>query len=243
LQNLLQLQKLDTNIAEHKAREQELPRQKDRFDIQKKRLAEELKISEERCVTIQLQQREIGREIEQRQAQIEKYEGHLAGVKKNEEYKAVLHEIELFKKQIGVREERIIALMLEFDDADASLQADRERIQKELDKIEKECETIDTELHEYIEERKVLEQSRPPMAAKVSGELLSRYERIRKVRKPAVVPLLDESCGGCFMAVRPQIVNEILADSKIHACQHCGRLLYEPSNIPEPDVVEIVEGK
>jgi len=53
------------------------------------------------------------------------------------------------------------------------------------------------------------------------------------VRTPAVVPLNDETCGGCFMAIRPQIVNEILANNKIHACQHCGRLLYHITNLDE----------
>ena len=240
--DLLELQNLDMKIAEHKAREKELPKQKDKFSIHRKRLDEELKNSEERCKSIQLKQRECTGEIEQRQAQIQKYEGQLYSIKKNEEYKALLHEMELLKKQIAIKEERIIALMLEYDEAKAALEADRERIQAEIKKIDAECAVIDNNLKELTAERKELEKTRAPKAAKVGPELLARYERIRKVRTPAVVPLKEETCGGCFMAVRPQIVNEILANDKIHACQHCGRLLYHLSNIDDAPACEIIEG-
>lgn len=228
---LLELQELDRKIAACKAEERELPKQKDKYAIHRKRLAAELKESEDRCKQIQLKQRECAGEIEQRQAQLQKYDAQLYSIRKNEEYKALLHEMELMKKQIAIKEERIIALMLEYDEAKAALEADKERIEAEQKKIADECKVIDDKLHKLTMERKELEKSRDPKAAKVPQELLSRYERIRRVRTPAVVPLNDETCGGCFMAVRPQIVNEILANNKIHACQHCGRLLYHAANL------------
>lgn len=238
---LLELQNLDIKIAEFRAREKELPRQKDKYAIHRQRLDAELKTSEERCKGIQLKQRECAGEIEQRQAQILKYDGQLYSIKKNEEYKALLHEIDLLKKQIAIKEERIITLMLEYDEAKAALEADKERIQAEVSKIDAECTIIDNELHLLTAERKALEKSRGPKISKVEPALLSRYERIRKVRTPAVVPLKEETCGGCFMTVRPQIVNEILANNKIHACQHCGRLLYHLVNLDDSPAGSIVE--
>lgn len=231
--DLLELQNLDMKIADLKAREKELPKQKDKFAIHRQRLDAELKSSEERCKSIQLKQRECAGEIEQRQAQIQKYDGQLYSIKKNEEYKALLHEIDLLKKQIAIKEERIITLMVEYDEAKAALEADKERIHAEIGKIDAECAVIDNQLHQLTAERKALEKSRGPVVSKVAPDLLNRYERIRKVRIPAVVPLNDETCGGCYMTVRPQIVNEILANDKIHACQHCGRLLYHLVNIEE----------
>lgn len=230
---LLELQELDRKIAGCKAEEKELPKQKDKYAIHRKRLAAELKESEDKCKQILLKQRDCTGEIEQRQVQLKKYDTQLYSIKKNEEYKALLHEMELMKKQIAIKEERIITLMLEHDEAKAALEADRERIEAELEKIEQECKVIDDKLHKLVAERKELEKKRSPMAAEVPHELLSRYDRVRKVRTPAVVPLNDETCGGCFMAIRPQIVNEILANNKIHACQHCGRLLYSITNLDE----------
>jgi len=228
---LLELQKLDLKIASLKNSEHELPKEKDKFKIHRERLALELKNSEERCKRLLLEQRECAGDIEQRQAQIVKYEGQLYSIKKNEEYKALLYEIDLLKKQIAVKEERILTLKIELDEAKGALEADKERIQRELNNIDAECTKIDNELQALTAERKALVKSRPPLAGKVNKSLLTRYERIRKVRTPAVAPLNEEVCGGCFMAVRPQIVNEIMANERIHACQHCGRLLYFPGNI------------
>jgi uncharacterized protein len=238
---LLELQRLDIKIAEIKEREKELPKKKDKYAIHRQRLDAELKASEEKCKSILIKQRECSGEIEQRQAQLLKYEGQLYSIKKNEEYKALLHEMELLKKQIAIKEERIISLMCEQDEAKATLEADRERIKGELEKIDAECAVIDDELKQLTAERKELEKSRGPKAGKVESGLLVRYERIRKVRTAAVVPLNDETCGGCFMAVRPQIVNEILANDKIHACQHCGRLLYHPIHLNESSADEVAE--
>jgi hypothetical protein len=54
--------------------------------------------------------------------------------------------------------------------------------------IDEACAKIDDELHVLTAERKALVKSRPPIAEKVDKSLLNRYERIRKVRTPAVVP-------------------------------------------------------
>lgn len=194
---LLKLQRLDMQIAECRQREQELPKQKDKYTIHRERLGAEIQHSEERCKKLLLEQRECSGEIEQRQAQIRKYAEQLYAVKKNEEYKALLYEIELMKKQVAVKEERVIALMCEYDEARESLAADKDRIEAELASIDKECARIDAELEALKAERKALQKSRPPLAARVAPDLLSRYERIRKVKMPAVVPLNDESCGGC----------------------------------------------
>ena len=129
---LLELQELDRKIAACKAEERELPKQKDKYAIHRKRLAAELKESEDRCKQIQVKQRECAGEIDQRQAQLQKYDAQLYSIRKNEEYKALLHEMELMKKQIAIKEERIIALMLEYDEAKAALEADKERYEKML---------------------------------------------------------------------------------------------------------------
>jgi len=229
--NLLKLQRLDTNIADCIQKEKELPRQKDKFFIQKERLAEEIKNSEEHCRKIQAEQRECEAGIEQLQEKIKKYEGQLPDIKRNEEYKAVLHEIEMQKKQISNKEERVLVLMDAHEEALAKLEEDKTRVQGEISKLDAECAAIDADLAELVQHRKALQAKRPELKEEVEPQLLSLYERIRKVRVPAVVPLNAESCGGCFMTIRPQIVNEIMGSEKVHTCQHCHRILYYPDNV------------
>jgi hypothetical protein len=229
---LLRLQELDLRIEALKARALEIPKQKGRFDIHRKRLAAELAEREKTCKNLAIEQRECEIDMEQKQAQVRKYEQQLFSVKKNEEYQALLHEIDMIKKQIGLKEERIIAIMVELDESKARLEEDRKRIHSELTTIEDQCERIDAEFEETVRECAQLEREREPVLREVNADLLTRYTRIRTSKKggPAVVALAGEVCSGCHMHVPPQVVNEILAGQKLHACSHCGRLLYDRGN-------------
>lgn len=64
------------------------------------------------------------------------------------------------------------------------------------------------------------------LLASMSDDLKNRYEMaVRRYGAKAVVPLERGICRGCFMR-QPAILPEIEED--VHACQNCGRLLYDP---------------
>lgn len=231
MDTLLRLQELDLQIQTCMAREREIPKQKEKFHLQKERLANELKEREEKLTALQLEQRGCESDIAQKQAQIAKYDQQLLGIKKNVEYQALLHEIDGLKKEIAGHEERVLALMLEIDEVKAQLEEDKQRIAAEQKEIDQECAEIDAELDQAMKQREKLEQQRAPLVEEAEESLLSKYERIRRkiVSGPVVVPLRNESCSGCNMSVRAQVINEVLA-GQVHACPTCGRLLYERSN-------------
>lgn len=231
LKDLLELQRLDLKVEAFKARELEIPKQKNKYKITRDRLDAELKNSEQKVKDLQIEQRACEGDIQQKHQNILKYENQLLAVKKNEEYQALLHEIDILKKQIGVKEERIIAIMMEIDTAKVSLEEDKKRIAVELKTIDSECAAIDAELAETVKERQAVETERAPLAKQIDPAMLSRYERIRKSKRSgaALVIMRNDSCSGCNMRILPQVVNELLAGDKIHGCPHCGRLLYHLS--------------
>jgi hypothetical protein len=139
------------------------------------------------------------------------------------------------KKIVSQKEERILELMEAIDQAQALFEEERERIGRELAEIDRQCREIDAELAEAVGEREALEAGRGGLVELADPVLLRRYDRIRK-NKPdgvAVVPLRGETCSGCNMSVLPQVVNEVLGGSKEHACNHCGRLLYDKAAVGE----------
>jgi predicted nucleic acid-binding Zn-ribbon protein len=243
LKRLLELQELDLKIEEYLRRELEIPKQKEKFDICRKRLEEELQASEERHKSLILEQRSCEKEIEEKQEEIRKKDGQLLAVKKNEEYQALLHEMDMCKKQIAQKEERIITIMVEMDDSKAHFEEDKKRIAEEQGKIDAECRQIDDELAEAVKYRESLEGQRGPLEAGMEKKLISQYTRIRRAKKTGavVVPLHGEACSGCHMMVRAQAYNEILAGGKFHACTQCGRLLYHEGNF-ENETVDVTEG-
>src|SRR5690606_3815118 len=106
--------------------------------------------------------------------------------------------------------------------SEGKLEAKQEALeakQKELEKIIKETEK---------EEVSLVDAS---LAAKgqVEERLLTAYERIRGNYRNglAVVPVLRDSCGGCFNIIPPQRQAEIHQRKKIIVCEHCGRILVD----------------
>lgn len=240
MKTLLQLQDLDLKIEACKAREQEIPKQKRKFDLVRERLKAELAECEQVCKDLVLEQRDCESSIEQNQEQIGKYNGQLNAVKKNDEYQALLHEIDTLKKQINLREERILAIMEESEQAQARLEEDRKRIEREVKEIDSECDAVDRELEEAVQERKIFEDQEGPLKEQIDGALMKQYHRIRANKKTgaAAVPLNGEVCGGCFMSLRAQIVIEVMTGDVVHTCQHCGRLLY---HLDEDETAEVTE--
>src|ERR1044072_36285 len=90
---------------------------------------------------------------------------------------------------------------------------------KELEKI-----IADTEK----EEKKLAKES-ASAREHVDPRMLSAYERIRNSYPNglAVVPVLRDSCGGCFNVTAPQRQSEIRQRKKIVVCEHCGRILVD----------------
>lgn len=238
LRVLLQLQQLDQKIAACRKREVEIPKQKSKFDTYRERLKAELEQCEANVKKLALEQKTAEGDIQDKQTQIQKYQAQLNNVKKNEEYQALLHEIDQHKKQIGIQEERIIQIMMDMDTAKERLEEDRKRIAEEIKGVDQQSAEVDQELSEAIKHRQELEGQRGPLLEKADPDLLRRYQRISesKPNGKAIVPLNGEVCGGCHMHERAQIVNEVLAGERVHACQHCGRLLYNAEMVDDAEV-------
>lgn len=228
LRILLQVQELDQKIAACRKREAEIPRQKSKFDVYRERLKAELEQCEAGFKKLAVDQKNAEVDTQAKQAQISKYQTQLNSVKKNDEYQALLHEIDQLKKQIGANEERIIQFMVDIDSAKERLDEDRKRIAEEIKGVDSECAQIDRELAEAVTHRTQLEGQRGPLLGIADHDLLKRYQRISESKPDgrAIVPLKDGVCGGCHMHERAQIVNEVMAGERLHGCQHCGRLLF-----------------
>ncbi|HOK08909.1 MAG TPA: C4-type zinc ribbon domain-containing protein [Candidatus Hydrogenedens sp.] len=241
IKNLLELQNIDLHIESLLAKEKEIPKQRDKLKIQEKKLIQEIEESEKNHKKLILNQRECERSIAQLQEQIKKYDTQLQGVKKNEEYQALLKEIDEIKKQVGLKEEELIQIMYQIDEANHFALETKKRIEAEIQQLRQQENKIDQELQEVVQERKGLESKRAEAEKMVNAEFLTHYRRIKQRRKtgPVVVPLKDEICSGCFMQVPPQIVNEIMAGEKIHTCRHCGRILYYPDSLADEEPIII----
>ena len=98
----------------------------------------------------------------------------------------------------------------------------REKAKVEAEKQRAEKRTTEDKefLRQALEERKVV-------AAAISPQLLSHYERIRKRWHGVVIAdATDGRCAACQMKLRPQYFQELRKADKLYFCESCGRILY-----------------
>jgi predicted nucleic acid-binding Zn-ribbon protein len=158
-----------------------------------------------------------------------KFQAQLFLVKKNEEYKALQHEIE------GARERRsdLETQVLQQLEAEDHEQAERPALERALAAAEQETgerlQVIASEERADRERVAALEAERQKHVSGLSAALRSRYERIRaSLDGRALVPISKGACGGCFRGQPPQVVQEARKRDRVLICDGCGRMLLWP---------------
>lgn len=61
----------------------------------------------------------------------------------------------------------------------------------------------------------------------VAPRVLSHYDRLMKMRPPALVPVEGDTCQGCYMRLPSKFVQQVRQDpAHIHTCMNCSRFIY-----------------
>jgi predicted nucleic acid-binding Zn-ribbon protein len=227
IDTLKQLQAIDGEIFRLRKREQDKPRELEQADAQVSAAAATLKEAEARLRALQLAQKDKEVDLQTREGNVRKLQGQLFQVKTNREYTAMQHEIDTLKADNSLLEEAILTLFDEIDQATKERQHARQRLAAEEERARTERARIDRELAEIRERMTQLERSRQSLVPEVLPNTLAAYERVLQLREGlALVPLMDDSCGGCYRRMPPQVINEVYLKAKLVSCEHCNRILY-----------------
>jgi hypothetical protein len=184
--------------------------------------------------------------IKDLQLKISKYRDQSLDVKTNDQYKALLHEIQFAEQEIRLNEDRILEVMVNVDArekdvraAEAELKAETAEIEKEKEEARKVTAEDQKKLAEWNAKRDALRQA-------ISEDTLRHYERVAKFRGTGLAEVRDHKCMGCQVMLRPQTYNEARHGETVMACETCQRIYYYiPANEtqPEQEVVTVTGRK
>ncbi|MDB5037663.1 MAG: hypothetical protein JWQ35_1191 [Bacteriovoracaceae bacterium] len=109
--------------------------------------------------------------------------------------------------------------------------AARDEKQKAISELEAKLKEIDenkkTRTAELQEEIKKLEAQRAAHISVVDESVFSLYERVQRIRKGNGIALVKGlNCGGCFVAIPPQLRYRLEKMEEIITCPSCSRILY-----------------
>jgi predicted nucleic acid-binding Zn-ribbon protein len=226
---VLTLQKIDSKIDEIQTLKGELP-------MEVKDLEDEIEGLQVRIQNIDAEIESINTFVEAKteakkeaQALIKKYEKQQDNVKNNREFEAINKETEMQELEVKLNEKHIKDAAFELKERTAQ----RTKTEEKIAEIEEVLKAKRSELEKIIaeteKEEKALATKSDAAKEKVDGRLLTAYERIRNSYKNglAVVPIMRDSCGGCFNVIPPQRQSEIRQHKKIIVCEHCGRVVVD----------------
>lgn len=227
LNNLIALQEIDKEIYGCKRELRELPITLKELDLERDAASASAKKKDEELKVCQLKRKEKEIELETKENSIKKLQGQMYQVKTNNEYNALEMEIAGLRADKSLLEEEIIGIFDRVEAAEKSaadamkaFDLEKKRIDGEKTNLENARKEIEAKLGEFEEKRK----SAIPM---IDKETLRRYERVLRGKDGiALVPVKGENCGGCFVHLPPQAVNEIRLKEKIIYCERCARMLF-----------------
>lgn len=187
----------------------------------------QLDAAKNRVKQIESERKQLELDVEAKQAQIARYANQQLETRKNEEYKALAHEIETCKAAIHQIEDREITLM---EQAEAA-QKDVARANGEANEAKKLADSQIAELGQreenFKQELAALQSGRAELASAVDESTRNRYERLLKSKGGTVVVGIEHSaCGGCHMKLQQQLIVSAQAQKEIVTCSSCGRILY-----------------
>ncbi|HZP25246.1 MAG TPA: C4-type zinc ribbon domain-containing protein [Terriglobales bacterium] len=166
-------------------------------------------------------------DIKDQQEKISKYRDQSLKVKTNQEYKALLSEIEHADKEIARLEDKILEIMVAADTRKETLKQAEGRLKADTAENDKEKEHARKQTAEDEQELAELSGQRQQLRSGIGEETLRHYDRVLKLRGSALAPVHDnQMCGVCRVILRPQVYQDVMKGEEILQCDSCQRILY-----------------
>jgi predicted nucleic acid-binding Zn-ribbon protein len=231
IENLLRLQEADKEIRRLQDEIAELPKRVAAIEHKLADTKAQLERAQAAVKADEATRRKHETTITDLRGKISKYRDQSLDVKTNEQYKALLHEIQFAEKDIAATEDKILELMLNADARDKEVKAAQAELKAEAAEIEK--EKVEARERTAVDEKQLADWrgKRDQMQAGVNEDLLRHYERVSKFRGSGISEVRDHKCMGCQVMLRPQTYNDVRTGQQTVVCDSCQRVLYfNPAN-------------
>lgn len=226
LDDLLLLQETDIRIRQLSTRFDMIPSEIQKIDNEIAKDEENLAKAKTSGDSLSLEIKSVESDIMAQNDVIDKLRKQSAMVKKNDEYKAMMSEINTALAKISNFETRELELMDSIDET-----------KKEWRRLEKICSDRTVELESEKEDLVELEgtlkkeiaqvsSGRPGLEKEIDDEVLGLYTRL--LGKGVGLPLAavhNGICGNCHLQLTPQTINRARKAEQV-PCENCGHLLH-----------------
>jgi predicted nucleic acid-binding Zn-ribbon protein len=176
---------------------------------------------------LESRRKDLDLEVQAKKQQIEKYANQQLQTRKNEEYRALAHEIETCKQAIVKIEDQEIELMEQGEAAQKEVVRAMQLAAEAKKLMDDQLGQLGSREENLKKELAQLTTNRAELAAAVDDSARARYDRLVKSKGGNVVVGVQHGvCGGCHMKLPAQILVTCQAQNELVGCINCGRILY-----------------
>ncbi len=148
-------------------------------------------------------------------------------VRKNDEYRALGHEIETMQGEIGKLEEQELGIMYNIDDARRRFVAAEAELRQNISGHESRIKSLQEREKNLKSELAVTLGEFNAARGPLDEATLALYDRVAKQNFPACVQLRGDKCGGCHLKVSSEVESDARArNPKLITCDQCGRIVW-----------------
>ncbi len=166
-------------------------------------------------------------EIQSAEGKAAKYRTQQLEVRKNDEYRALTHEIETVEAAISGMEEEELKIMFQIDEAKKRFAAAESELKQNISGHETKIRTLRERETQLQAELQAAQQAVATARPEVPEPQLKIYDRLAvKPGHPVCVPVSGGKCGGCHLKIPTHIEVMAKTGSEIATCDQCGRIVY-----------------
>ncbi len=234
LTQLLELQRLDDEFVACQTEYDGLPGHRVRIEEERSACDEQLAAAKQTLQDAEGALRQAEAALQDQEALLQRLEGQQFQVKSNDAYTALLREMDQARESISEHETEMLEHMDAIERSRGRLAEVEKQGAETRSRLEAERRAIDARDPELTSEIGRLRTLRSQVGPTVGAELLNHYERVSNRRRPAVILVKEERCGGCRVGIPPQSFIEILRGEAIVTCGNCSRILIHAEKFESP---------
>ena len=176
---------------------------------------------------IESARKDLELEVETNKQMIVRYANQQFQTRKNEEYRALAHEIDTCKADIFKIEDGEIELMEQIEAAQKEILRATQALNDARKLMDGQVAQLDAREQNLKRDLAELEANREQLASAVDESARDRYERLLRSKWENVVVGVEHGvCGGCHMKLPPQLLVTCQGEKDLVGCSNCGRILY-----------------
>jgi len=185
-----------------------------------------LEEAKEELSSMQKERRKAEGDLDGHIEKIRKLNHQTSLVKTNKEYQALLGEIENQKKEQDGYEERILELMEKSTEYEQRISVAEGEVREARALFEREEALLQAEGEKLKKELQEIEGSRGELMAGINPENIQTYSRVKVLRGDSVAEVREEICLGCRVSIPPQKYADVITSDEPQTCSRCQRILY-----------------